>query len=147
MVSDIARSFLHSDCHVGEHESRFPERFIDRGLNTVELEGSVRRIRSVVERIHGRKPMALIDGYDSPLRDVGSECECVHITEAPEPFLLQTLESNDHVHQSIITGKQVDGIPKCEVSPADLGARHALETVIGTTDDGEGDRDMPAGSL
>lgn len=60
---------------------------------------------------------------------------------------LQTLESNDHVHQSIITGKQVDGIPKCEVSPADLGAPHALETVIGTTDDGEGDRDMPAGSL
>ncbi len=105
VVSNAVRPFkVLIDADLDKDDADFISKCFSAKLTRIDLEGSIRRLCSILYEHYGKDVIILVDEYDASIQNVRTEERFNVIVDGLRPFMEQTFKFNEHLHLGVVTG-------------------------------------------
>lgn len=97
------RDLLNSD-KLAESDRKQFEKYIEKEVNTAELEQALRFLSECLYQVHGKRVMILIDEYDTPLSSAHEHKYMEAFNGFMRGLLSSAIKSNPYLKKAVLTG-------------------------------------------
>ncbi len=105
MVSNAMRPFIGLiNQGIIEDDADFIRKSSKSNLERIDLEGSIRKLCSILSEHYGKDVIVLLDEYDACIQNIRTEERFEEIVNSLRPLMEQTFKFNEHLHLGIVTG-------------------------------------------